>query len=67
MMYLLQRGPGSLRRVAHLQLHDQFTGKPTGEPLCGIRRPFNLNSNVPWGCRTCKNCLKAASRMAVAS
>jgi len=61
MVYLLRRGKGALRRKAHLCLHDPRTGQPDMKPLCGINQPFNMTSNVPWGCATCKNCRKAAA------
>lgn len=60
MMYLLKRGKGSRRRVAHLCGHDPITGNPTGVPLCGQRLGFDMTSNVPWGQPTCKRCKAAA-------
>lgn len=56
MRYLLKRGKGSRRRVAHLCGYDPVTGHPTMVPFCGQRLDFNLTSNVPWGQRTCKRC-----------
>lgn len=55
MAYLLRRGPGSLRRKAHLARYDAF-GNIAGA-WCH-RTGFNLTSNVPWGCKTCKDCLR---------
>lgn len=55
MTYLLRRGKGSLRRKAHLARYNQF-GQIAG-PWCH-RTGFNLTSNVPWGCKTCKDCLR---------
>lgn len=56
--FLLRRGKGSLRRVAHLAHFD-----PHGEidqSWCG-RSDFDLSSNVPWGQPICKNCLRRAA------
>lgn len=50
MAYLMKRGRGSLRRVAHLCSYDRF-GNPTHEPICGRTNGlrFDTTSNVPWG------------------
>ena len=55
--YLLRRGPGALRRKAHLARYDAH-GEIAGS-WCG--RPYNVVSNVPWGCRTCKVCVTKAA------
>jgi hypothetical protein len=60
MTFLLRRGPGSMRRKAHLARYNQF-GEITGT-WCG--RPYDLVSNVPWGCQTCKHCLRQYGRAA---
>lgn len=54
--YLLRRGPGYARRKAHLARYNPH-GEIAGS-WCG--RPYNLVSNVPWGCKTCKVCLAKA-------
>ena len=58
--FLLRRGKGSLRRKAHLARYDEF-GEIAGA-WCH-RGGFDVSSNVPWGCRQCKDCLR---RMAAA-
>jgi heterodisulfide reductase subunit C len=59
--FLLRRGKGSLRRKAHLAHYDQFG--EIDRTWCG-RTDWNLVSNVPWGCSTCKHCLAAVARAA---
>jgi hypothetical protein len=51
MVYALLRSPRA--RVAHLADGDF---QPA---LCG--RPVNLTSNVPWGRRTCRDCMRIAN------
>jgi hypothetical protein len=63
MTYLLKRGRGSLRRVAHLGAHDPLTGKVSFQPICSTPIDVNMASNVPWGCPTCKKCLRVARQM----
>lgn len=60
MTYLLRRGPGSLRRKAHLAKYDVL-GRIVGA-WCG--RPYNLTSNVPWGCKTCRDCARRRGQAA---
>jgi hypothetical protein len=52
--FVLRRGPGALRRSAHIAKFNQL-GDITGA-LCG--RPVNMSSNVPWGQPRCKDCLR---------
>jgi hypothetical protein len=54
MTYLLRRGRGYRRRKAHLARYDSY-GRITGA-WCG--RPYNLTSNVTWGCNRCKDCIR---------
>lgn len=64
MTFLLKRGRGAMRRVAHLSLHDAATGQPTFRPLCGDKRlRFDLTSNVPWGRPRCRRCMRALERL----
>ena len=65
MRYLLKRGRGSLRRVVHLCGHDQISGEPTMQPICGRSNglTFDATSNVLWGLPLCKRC-RAAARTA---
>ncbi len=42
----------------HLCGYDPRTGQPTMLPLCGYPQRYDTTSNVPWGQRTCKRCLK---------
>ena len=58
-MYLLRRGRGYARRRAHLAHFDAF-GR-IDRAWCG-RTDFNLRSNVPWGCKTCRHCINAQGR-----
>lgn len=57
MTYLIKRGPRARQRkaVAHLATFDRW-GEIAGA-WCG-RDDFNLTSNVPWGLRRCKDCLR---------
>ena len=54
MTYLLTRGPGAMRRVAHFARYDAF-GRIAGS-WCG--RPYNMSSNVPFARPRCKDCLR---------
>lgn len=55
MTFLLRRGPGARRRVAHLAHYDAF-GRIDGS-WCG-RDDFNLTCNLPLGQPSCKDCLR---------
>lgn len=56
MTYLMKRGRGALRRVAHIAEFNPI-GQATGRPICGdTRLCYDLTSNVPWGLPTCKRC-----------
>ena len=55
--FVLRRGKGARRRVAHLGRHDPHTGEVVGI-LCHTPGLYNLTSNVPWGRPTCKRCLR---------
>jgi hypothetical protein len=54
MTYLLRRGPGAIRRVAHYARYDQFGN--IADSWCG--RPWNLSCNVPFGQPRCKDCIR---------
>lgn len=54
MTYLLRRGPGALRRVAHFARYDALG--QIADSWCG--RPYNMSSNVPWGQPRCKDCIR---------
>lgn len=55
--YLIKRGKRALyrRAVAHLAVFDR-QGRIVGAE-CG-RAGFDMSSNVCWGLRTCKDCLR---------
>ena len=59
--FLIKRGPRARRRIAtaHLAVFDRY-GEVSGA-WCG-RTGFDLSSNVPWGLRRCKDCLRRANR-----
>ena len=57
MRYLYRRGKDARRRVMHLCGYNPWTGKPTMAALCGRDGRFDTTSNVPFGLRTCKDCI----------
>lgn len=60
MRYLYKRGKGARRRVLHLCGYDNRTGLPSMRPICGrVRLPFDTTSNVPFGHRVCRYCVRA--------
>jgi hypothetical protein len=61
MTYLLKRGKGSRKRVAHLAVHDRLTGAAMLVAVCGEDRvAWDMTSNVPWGRPLCKRCRRSA-------
>lgn len=56
MSYLIQRGPRARagKAKAHLARYDQW-GNIAGS-WCGAA--YSLASNVPWGLKCCKHCLR---------
>lgn len=58
--FLIRRGPRAVQRRsrAHLAKFDAH-GEIVGA-WCSATR-FDISSNVPWGLKTCKHCIRLAS------
>lgn len=63
MTFLIKRGKRAVRRQArcHLAKYDSF-GRVVSA-WCG-RTDFDLSSNVGWGLRRCKDCVRAMDKAA---
>lgn len=53
--FLLKRGRHRKKAVAHIAKYDAF-GEISGS-WCGSTL-FDVSSNVPWGRRQCRNCVR---------
>lgn len=58
--YLIKRGPRARNRTARAHLARYDAHGEISDAWCG-RTDFDLSSNVPWGLKTCKVCIRKAN------